>query len=196
MPDASPNHWTGDLVRLRAITESDWERYHSFDDDSEGQRNGYFIHLPQSPEAARKWAADQAAIRHSEDHDNYRFTIEALDPDVGVVGGLNIHGAHRINRHFEYGISLGAAYRRKGYGADALRLVLRYYFDELGYNRVSGMVYAFNEPSQRFHENFGFTLEGRVREYHYTGGELHDILWYGMLASEFWAKYPTWRRPA
>lgn len=188
--------WTGDLVRLRAVTESDWERFHSFDADTDGARNGYIVPLPQSPESARKWAADQAAIRQSPDHDNYGFAVEALEPGVGVVGHMNVHGAERINRHIEYGITLGAPFRRKGYGADALRIVLRYYFDELGYHRASGMVYAFNEPSQRFHENFGFTLEGRVREYHFAGGKLHDILWYGILAPEFWAKYPTWRRPA
>ncbi len=188
--------WSGDLVRLRAVREDDWPRFFSFEDDTDGARNGYFEHFPQSEEGVRKWAAEQAAIRQSPDHDNYGFAVEALEPGVGIVGHMNVHGAERRNRHIEYGITLGADYRRKGYGADALRILLRHYFDELGYHRAGGMVYAFNEPSQRFHEAFGFTLEGRVREYHMAGGKLHDILWYGILATEFWAKNPTWRRPA
>ena len=39
----------------------------------------------------------------------------------------------------------------------------------------------------------GFALEGRLREYHYSAGQLHDVLWYGMTAPQFWALYPELR---
>lgn len=183
------NAWTGELVRLRTITEADWDRFHSFDADTEGARNGYFIHFPQSPEAARAWAAGEAAIRQSPDHDHYRFAIEALEPGVGLVGSMNVHEADRVHRRFAYGISLGAEYRRRGYASDALRILLRHYFDELGYHRVRAMVYAFNEPSIALHQRFGFVQEGRLREHHFTGGKFHDVLVFGMTAAEFRAKY-------
>ncbi len=46
-------------------------------------------------------------------------------------------------------------------------------------------MYAFNEPSIKLHEKLGFTLEGRVRRAHFSGGSYHDELLYGMTAEEF-----------
>ena len=188
------NAWTGHLVRLCAVEPGDWERFAAFDQDSEGQRLGYYVPLPRSAHRAQQWAKEQAE-RQSDpaQADNYGWAIEAIAGGEGVAGHLNVHGADRLNANFEYGINLGPEHRGKGYAADALKILLRQYFDELRYHRVSGIVYAFNEPSQRFHEKFGFALEGRLREYHYSAGQLHDVLWYGMTAPQFWALYPELR---
>ncbi len=193
------NAWTGHLVRLRAVEPGDWERFAAFDQDSEGQRRGYHLTLPRSAQRAQAWAKEQAERQPDPANDNYSWAIEVIargdiDGDgEGVAGHLNVHGADRLNANFEYGITLGADHRGKGYAADALKILLRHYFDELRYHRVSGIVYAFNEPSQCFHEKFGFTLEGRLREYHYSAGLLLDVLWYGMTSPQFLALYPEFR---
>ena len=62
---------------------------------------------------------------------------------------------------------------------------MRYYFDELRYQKVVAEVYGFNETSISFHESFGFVLEGRLRRMLYTGGVYHDILMFGMTSEEF-----------
>ena len=84
--------------------------------------------------------------------------------------------------------------RQKGYAAEAIRLLMRYYFDERRYQKCASMVYSFNEPSIRLHESIGFILEGRLRRMMYAMGDYHDLLWYGMTKEEFDAKYPaeTW----
>ena len=76
-------------------------------------------------------------------------------------------------------------YWGKGYAGEAIRLVLGYFFDELGYQKCTVDVYAFNTQSVRLHEKLGFKLEGRERRMIYTGGAYHDNLIMGITVEEF-----------
>ncbi|HET7095418.1 MAG TPA: GNAT family N-acetyltransferase, partial [Thermomicrobiales bacterium] len=62
---------------------------------------------------------------------------------------------------------------------------LRYFFDELGYQKAHVHVYAFNAASIRLHERLGFQREGRLRRMLFTGGQFHDVLVYGLTLEEF-----------
>jgi RimJ/RimL family protein N-acetyltransferase len=78
---------------------------------------------------------------------------------------------------------------RKGYASEAILLVLRYYFLELGYQKVTATVYSFNTPSISLHERLGFQPEGRVRRTVYTQGQHFDELIFGMTREEFEAQH-------
>jgi RimJ/RimL family protein N-acetyltransferase len=84
-----------------------------------------------------------------------------------------------------YGLVVAPAYQRRGYGTDAIKIILRYFFHEKRYQKVNAEVFSFNQPSIRLHERLGFTLEGRLRRMVFTGGQFHDALIYGMLKEEF-----------
>jgi RimJ/RimL family protein N-acetyltransferase len=186
------NAWTGKLVRLRAVEPGDSEHFHAFDSDTEMQRLGYEVQLPRSAHRAAQWAVEQAERQPAQANGSYGWVVEEVATGE-IAGHLNVHGADPRNGNFEYGLSLGEQFRNRGYGAEAVKLMLRFYFDELRYHRVSAIVYAFNVLPQRFHENFGFVLEGRIREYHYTAGRFHDALWYGLTCTDFWSLYPEMR---
>ena len=115
--------------------------------------------------------------------DNCWLAIETRAGEL--VGSVNAHGTNRRHRYFYYGISVFREARRNGYASEAVALLLRHYFRELGYHYAIAEVYAFNAPSIAFHERIGFNAEGRFRESLYTRGAYHDELIYGMLASEF-----------
>ena len=66
-----------------------------------------------------------------------------------------------------------------------MRLVLKYYFEELRYQKVTVPVHADNAASIAFHENLGFQREGTLRRMIFTHGRHVDEHWYGMLAEEF-----------
>jgi RimJ/RimL family protein N-acetyltransferase len=106
--------------------------------------------------------------------------------DGVVVGSLSVRG-NRRTRVFDYGIGIGREHWRKGYGTESLELLFRFYFLELGYQKAETGVYAFNEPSLRFHEAFGFVLEGRRRRAVFTQGDYHDLVLFGMTNEEFLA---------
>ncbi|MBK8022573.1 MAG: GNAT family N-acetyltransferase [Chloroflexi bacterium] len=179
----------GKLVRLRAVEIADWEFYYQLNQmTTDLDRRDYEIVFPQSKEAIRAWAEEQSKAKG--DRDEFRFQIEALSSGASV-GSLNTHTAdHRVGS-FMYGLSIAPDHQRKGYGSEAIRLVMRYFFQEKRYQKVSAEVYSFNEPSIRLHDHLGFTLEGRLRRMVYTGGQFYDALIYGMLREEFEQRWPN-----
>jgi RimJ/RimL family protein N-acetyltransferase len=86
---------------------------------------------------------------------------------------------------FKYWIVLMWRFWRQGYGSEAIKIVLRYYFRELRYQKVTSQIYSFNEPSLRLHEKLGFVREGRLRRMVYTNGQFYDQLMFGMTCEEF-----------
>ena len=184
------NVWQGVLVRLRALQADDWEACHAFDTtDTEMARLSWRIHFPRTPEQAKRWAA-QAEAASSMD-DNVRLVVETLAGEV--AGSINVHYADSRNGTFAYGLSLGAAHRRKGFATETIRLVLAHYFGELRYQKVNVNVYAFNEPSIRLHEKLSFQREGFLRRMIFSHGVYHDEILFGLTAEEFAAA--PWSNP-
>lgn len=178
--------WQGELVRLRGIEPSDWEAHFAWDQDSEMSRRLDYVYLPKSAEATRAWA-NRTATREP-DGDNYFFEIENRAGDL--VGSISTHFCSPRNGTLEYGIAIRDAHKRKGYAGEAIRLLLRYYFLELRYQKAIAWVYSFNVPSIRLHESLGFQQEGRLRRMTYTDGRWYDNLVFGITAEEFAARYP------
>ncbi len=120
------------------------------------------------------------------------FAAELSDADVFLyhesrdrVELLNTPCCDRRNGTFMYGLGIGREHRRRGYALEATGLVLRYFFEELRYQKGTVHVYGFNEASVRLHEKAGFTMEGRIRRMVYTDGEYHDEIVFGMTAEEW-----------
>src|SRR5215218_6682124 len=179
--DGNQSVWHGERVRLRAIEPSDWTVYFAWSQDDEQARNVSTIPFPQSAEAVRQWA-QQEATRKPE-RDAFRFVIENETGEV--VGDLTTHNCNARVGSFSYGITIRRERRRNGYAAEAIALVLRYYFRELRYQKATVSVYSFNEASARLHESLGFQLEGRIRRTVFTDGQHCDELVYGLTAEEF-----------
>jgi len=64
-------------------------------------------------------------------------------------------------------------------------LVLKYYFEELDYQKVTVQIYAFNEASLKLHKKLGFQQEGCLRRMIYTDGTYHDEIIFGLTVEEF-----------
>ncbi len=175
------NEFEGNLVRLRAVEPEDGDIWYASGLDTELDRRGGFTHLPSSRAAYRDRAVEASKAPEG---DSASLMIESLDG--AVVGSLGAR-ADRRTRVFDYGIGIGREHWRKGYGTEAVELLFRFYFLELGYQKAETGVYAFNEPSLRFHEAFGFVIEGRRRRSVFTRGEYHDAVLLGMTVEEFTA---------
>ena len=176
--------WEGERVRLRAVEPDDWQTFFDWNRDSDAARSAYRVPFPRSAEGTRRWAAE-TALRQPEG-DVYRWVIENLAGEM--VGSINTHSCDPRNGTFGYGITIRQEYQRRGYASEAIALVLRYYFEELRYQKASVRAYSFNEPSIRLHERLGFQLEGRLRREVYTEGRYFDVLAFGITAEEFAAR--------
>ena len=73
----------------------------------------------------------------------------------------------------------------KGYGTEAILLLLDYAFGYLGFHRVSVGVVAFNERALRFYEKVGFKREGLQRDGYYYDHAYHDFVMMSILEDEF-----------
>jgi RimJ/RimL family protein N-acetyltransferase len=114
-------------------------------------------------------------------------------PDFGIVdqtgtliGCVRLWRISRINRNAMLTIFLGDRGRwGRGLGTEALRLCLRYGFDELSLERIELHVFSFNHRAIRSYEKVGFRTEGIRRGALYRDGEYHDILVMGIRRFEF-----------
>lgn len=172
--------WRGHRVRLRALQADDWQVFHVNDRDSHSARLADEIKLPESP-AQMQARFEKLAERSG--HDTV-LVIEALEDDA-VVGSVNVHGSDARHRSFEYGVHVFAKHRRQGFAIEAISLLLRFYFRELGYHRAWSTVYSFNAPSIALQQAMGFVAEGTTRESLFTDGRFYDELIFGLLESEF-----------
>ena len=73
----------------------------------------------------------------------------------------------------------------KGYGRDAISLVLSYAFRELNLHRVQLSVFEYNERAIALYEKLGFRQEGVYREFMQREGRRYDMYLYGILRSEW-----------
>jgi RimJ/RimL family protein N-acetyltransferase len=175
------NIFQGKLVRLRAGEPSEAKLFYEADyQETESARTLYEIPFPQPQ-------VNESGEIKAHQGDNFPFTIEALN-DGSVVGAIHIHDCNLRGGTLMYGIAIFLPQRGKGYAHEAIRLALRYYFNERRYQKCTVEVYSFNQASIRLHEQIGFTLEGRLRRMVYTNGTFHDTLVYGITVEEFQEK--------
>lgn len=177
--------WTGTRIRLRGIEADDWAAFMRFAVDEE--RLGDAVRPPRSGEGHRAWAREQAAAEP--DGDCFRLAVEALGTGE-MVGAVSSNHADPQSGRFEYGVTVGADHRRKGYAAEAVVLLLRYMFAERRYHKCEARVFAYNQGSLALHQRLGFVEERRLRDHVFLAGRHHDLVLLGILADEFAQLHP------
>ncbi len=180
---SSYNFWRGDHVRLRAIEQRDLEAALQSADEPDTELDRYEDHIrfPVSHEQDRATLAALAQRERSDD--TYFWMIETIDGQH--VGYINTFDCDRRVGSFKYAVMTKRPFWHHGYAREAIQLVLRYYFRELRYQKVTVLVYSFNERSMRLHQGLGFSFEGRLRRMVYTHGRHYDELYFGMTREEF-----------
>ncbi|RPI51579.1 MAG: N-acetyltransferase [Chloroflexi bacterium] len=179
--EASDDLFQGKLLRLAAAREEDAAHMARWSEDS-----GYMRGLDTDyarPRPEREFSPEsygQAAGPNS-----LEFRLRTLEDDR-LVGFVALHTIEWNNRAAMLAIGIGEPdYRGKGYGTDALRLILRYAFDELNLERVGLDVIANNQAAIRAYERVGFRREGAMRRAVLRDGQAHDRLIMGILREEW-----------
>ena len=170
--------WTGSNVTLRAMEPGDISLFEAFDD--EYAKSMDVLMLPQSSSRLRSWFERELQGKLN---DEFRFI--AVDRSGQPVGTIDTFACNRRNRTFKYGVAVARDHWGKGYAGEMIVLVLRFYFLELGYEKVTPHVYSFNERSLRLHDRLGFVREGRLRNMVIVNGQYYDEIHFGMTRAEF-----------
>lgn len=119
-----------------------------------------------------------------------------LDRDSGTAVGyaayMRIEPAHRV---IEVGsILYTPRLQRTPLATEAMYLMARHVFEDLGYRRYEWKCNALNAPSRKAALRFGFTFEGIFRQHMIVKGRNRDTAWFSMLDSEWPARKASFER--
>lgn len=130
-------------------------------------------------------ASEQEAVETRLSKDGNYFSIVTQDGDK-VIGNCNFFGIDELNRAAEVGIIIGEKdFRGGGYGSEALRLLIKFGFENRNYNNISLRVCSFNERAIACYKKVGFQHTGTYRQAIIRGNKKYDLLYMDMLAEEY-----------
>ncbi|MBA2692137.1 MAG: GNAT family N-acetyltransferase [Rubrobacter sp.] len=170
----------GDRVELRRHERQNFPLYEKWYADPEIWRLTSWRSSPMKPSETRKLFEDREL---SGADDSFAIHVKGERDPIGVIGLMNISDA---NTSADLSIIVGHPDdRQRGYGAEAIEVMLRHGFHELGLNRVGLSVFAFNEDAMSTYEKLGFEEEGRLRRAIKRDGSFHDAILMSVLKSEW-----------
>lgn len=172
---------TGKLVRLvaqdpekHAATEAGWEK-----------DTVYVRLLDVGPVTPPNTKPMRERMEKEPNPKFYPFSIVTLAEDKLIGSTLLMRVSHTHGEAY-VGIGIGEGeFRGKGYGSDALRVLLRFGFQELNLHRVSLDAVATNAQAVRSYEKCGFVPEGFTRGTDYRDGVHTDLVSMGILRTEW-----------
>lgn len=128
----------------------------------------------------------QQHIRISnEDSTRYDFAI-CLNENGQMIGELSISDIDENNSKAGFRISMNTIeLTGKGFGTEAIQLVLKFVFEELKLNRLQLEVFSHNKRGIRAYEKLGFKQEGILRDSLYYNGEFSDEIIMSILHKEY-----------
>ena len=160
------SRWTHDLSLLRAL----WR-------------------MPAMPlsvaQMKKKYEAIEKQVEESKNM--FYFTIRGKE-DGRLLGFVRIEGIEWTHGTANLKLAIGdPADRGKGYGSEALQLMLRFAFSELNLYRLSAMVGEDNPQALKFFLKFNFVEEVRRRKALQRDGQTWDSIHLGLLRAEWLA---------
>jgi [ribosomal protein S5]-alanine N-acetyltransferase len=177
----------GRRVRLRPVDDADLPVLYRWYNDAE-------VVAPYDRFAIDTYASFEAAIRGApEDVRSQapRFVVEPLDAPGHIIGMVGYYLAHPVLEIADIWYVLGdLAARGKGYGSEAVGLMVTHLFATTEYGRIGATCDVENLPSARLVERLGFRREGTFRDALFHHGRWHDVAVFGVTRSE-WAARPA-----
>ena len=180
--------YTGELVRLRALEMSDLDDILKFYNTLELRR---FLGPPivRSKKYVEQWLQKVSIWDPMRDGHLYLAVEEKKTKEF--LGIARIEDVRLPHNRGEVGISIYDPERRgKGFGTDAMLVLLGVGFNILGLNSIYLDTMEDNERSIQVYEKIGFKRVGLLRETEYMDGAHKGLLIMDILRKEFMEKYP------
>src|SRR5205823_7445731 len=191
---------TAMVGRFCTIEPLDTERHAAelFAANAEDREGRMWTYLPWGPfdnfAAYRQWAETASRIADP-------FLHAIIDAETGQAIGAAAYlriepqqGVIEVG-----GITYSPRLQRRPAGTEAMYLMMRRVFDELGYRRYEWKCNSLNAPSRAAAERLGFRYEGLFRQATITRGRNRDTTWFSVIDSE-WpalrAAFERWLDPA
>lgn len=167
----------GDKVYLRSVEKRDVSIFSSFASDKEIRRydGGNTI-----------YPSTEYIIQHFDELMNIdRKTLSIINEKGTLVGYVTYKEYKDTSNVYSIGITIGSLYWNRGYGQDAINVLLNYLFMYRNAQRIELEVVSYNERAIRCYERCGFIIEGTKRKKFFCRGQYHDVLIMGILREDY-----------
>ena len=174
---------TGWFCRVEPL-DAGWHATELYAANSEDRDGRMWTYLPWGPYGGfdEYRAALEAGLRR-EDFITYAVIDAVSGKAAGVASYLNINpaaGSIEVG-----GIAYAPALQRQPAGTEAMYLMMRRVFDELGYRRYDWKCNALNAPSRAAAARYGFRFEGIFRQADVVKGRNRDTAWFSITDREW-----------
>src|SRR5574344_294464 len=168
----------GDRLYLSPMNSDDYEIYTKWMNDFEVDKGiNQLINLI-GIDAEKEYLQKAVQVK-------YNFAIVLKEEDR-LLGNISLTKINEIDRTAELGIFIGEeSDRNKGYGTEAIKLLLDYGFNQLNLHNISLNAFSFNLRAIAAYKKAGFVEFGRWKEAHYFNGEYCDIVMLQILKKDF-----------
>ncbi|WP_338859684.1 GNAT family protein [Serratia marcescens] len=173
----------GRFCRLEPLSLERWgdELYQAYQIAADDRDWTYlFCERPQTREEFQRYLQIQAS---SADRNTMVVVDQANGRAVGTCAFLRIDPANGVA---ELGaINWSPLMKRSVLSSEAIFLMLRHLFDDLGYRRGEWKCDSLNVPSRQAAERFGFRFEGTFRQAVVVKGRTRDTDWLSIIDGEW-----------
>lgn len=177
---------TSERVTLRGVRREDLPRLCEFNNDIEVEVAGGGD--PPMPQSLERLQAEFDANAQKGGRDGTWFAIEADGKLIGQCGLYGFDDFRGVPHRCDLGIAIGdKAYWGRGYGREAVALLIDYAFTHWNVERIGLQTNSGNERAIRSYRAVGFVEEGRLRKHTWNNGKFHDTVCMSILREE-WEK--------
>lgn len=169
-------------IYLRSLETSDLERTFKWHNDPDlyRQLGGTFHYVSHATE--EDW------LRRKQGFSNNELNLAiCTSEEHRHIGNIYLRNIDWVVRHCEMQIFIGEAGQRgKGYGVEALTLLIRHAFLDLGMQRMYLYVLEDNQPAIKLYQRCGFVREGVLRRHAFKDGQFKNYIVMGLCAGLDW----------
>jgi RimJ/RimL family protein N-acetyltransferase len=171
----------GNKIYLRGLEKADLKgAYFDWLNDREVTKFMESGRFPNTREAMKKYYHDTRLSGN-----DVMFAIIDTETDKHV-GNIRLGPINWIARVAPFGIMIGdKEFWGRGYGTEAIKLVLDYAFNRLNLHKVTAGIVAIHKASIKAFEKAGLEIEGRVKSQFCLDGKYYDSLYLGITEEDF-----------
>ncbi|GHV39425.1 hypothetical protein FACS189490_03000 [Clostridia bacterium] len=103
------------------------------------------------------------------------------------VGSISVVGQSEDDRKVHIGYCIGKRWWRQGITSEALKAVVKFFFEEVGVNRVESRHDPKNPNSGKVMQKAGLVYEGTLRQADHNNMGICDAAHYGIIAEDYFA---------
>lgn len=168
-------------IYLRILEPSDLERVYQWHNDQALYRTLMGTHHFVSRGTVETWLHQKSTFSNSEV--NLAICLKEKDTHIG---NIYLRDIDWTSRHGLLHLFIGEPSQRgKGYGQQAVNLLLEYAFITMGLKRIYLYVFEENQAALAIYKKAGFKIEGTLRQHVFKEGRYADILIMGLCANEY-----------